>query len=76
MGIRDTAILTIKNLMITKPAPLKCKGCKYRMMIAQNKNDTCCGYLLMTGRLRGCPAEDCDKYDRMPRKRRKSRLDW
>lgn len=44
----------------------KCKKCKYR---AQDTMPNNCDYILITGRMRGCDPEHCDKYvkgDRIP----------
>lgn len=43
----------------------KKKDCFYRRLIGNCGNyetQFCCGYLMETGDLRGCPADKCDKY--------------
>ena len=55
----------------TRKTPEKCEGCTYRQMLGTNQNDTACMYLLMTGHRRGCPVEECDKYEKRYENRRK-----
>lgn len=39
-----------------------CKGCIYRRSLrSNNTGQTVCNYLLDTGKVRGCPADNCDK---------------
>ncbi len=38
----------------------KCKTCKYRG--ENDKNG--CDYIYITGHRRGCPVEECDKYEK------------
>lgn len=51
----------------------KCKknNCKYAQHISGagkvHKTELCCCYILETGHSRGCPADQCDKYE--PKKR-------
>ena len=41
----------------------RCKGCIYSGEILFG--ESCCDYILITGKKRGCPAGDeCDKYDK------------
>lgn len=46
----------------------KCKTCMYR---AADYYENGCDYILVTGHSRGCPVEECDKYERKARKRKK-----
>lgn len=48
------------------------RNCVYRRKTEHNGMATC-DYLLMTKHRRGCPPEECDKYERRIRKRRKSK---
>lgn len=45
----------------------KCKSCKYR---GTNYIGNGCDYIEFIGHSRGCPVEECDKYEKKPRKRR------
>lgn len=38
-----------------------CAGCFYWRDIGRCNHQKCCHYMLMTGELRGCKVEDCDK---------------
>ncbi len=38
--------------------PTHCKGCIYR----QTEGISVCGYSLKTGKLRGCPVDECTHY--------------
>lgn len=40
----------------------KCKNCKYRTNFSGG-NVYGCQYILITGHMRGCPVEDCTKYE-------------
>lgn len=46
----------------------RCKSCIYRTTIylaqMDSAGDIGCAYILHTGKMRGCPAEKCDKYVR------------
>lgn len=42
-----------------------CKKCKYSFH--DGTVGCICGYILITNKRRGCPAEDCDKFE--PKKR-------
>lgn len=50
--------------------PRRCKECVYRSpdMIRQGN----CSYMDLTGKMRGCPAEGCTKFEKGPRKERKA----
>lgn len=60
----------------------KCNKCKYHGSIAVsvNKNSgkkgrmVTCDYILITGRMRPCPASDCTVYERGTRKKGKDTL--
>ena len=39
--------------------PHNCKGCIYR----DSQGDRTCDYLLITGKIRGCSAEECNHYE-------------
>lgn len=38
----------------------KCKTCRYRAAVQEFGN---CDYILITGHMRGCPSNNCDKYE-------------
>ena len=60
-GLLDAGISG--HLPVTK-TPVSCMGCRFRQMVGSNPNDTACLYLFITGKRRGCPVEDCDKYEK------------
>lgn len=45
----------------------KCKRCKYRY--GEDMGVTICGYLIFTGKRRGCPPDNCDKFESTTKKR-------
>ena len=53
-----------------KTGMLKCNTCKYRTFLYgaksmdNNSHTVGCGYMMITGKRRGCDPEDCDKYDK------------
>lgn len=48
---------------------MDCRKCKYSGIVGM-KNVTC-DYILRTGHRRGCPADQCDKYE--PRRKRNAK---
>lgn len=44
----------------TKSKAKKCDKCCYQMNVTHTTKG--CGYALVTGNLRGCPPEKCDKF--------------
>ena len=60
-----------------KATPEVCVTCEYGSSTTGNtsKGGTRyfkgCNYLCMTGRLRGCPVGECDKYEKMETRKRK-----
>ena len=46
------------------PTRKRCKGCGHRRPINgdKGKGPTICHYLLDTGKVRGCPPEECTHY--------------
>lgn len=39
-----------------------CKGCFYHRALTYSEKDVkCCHYCLIEGKMRGCPADECDK---------------
>lgn len=55
----------------TKPMRKKCRTCKYR---ASRMDDHNCNYIFITRKMRGCPVENCTKYE-MGR-RLKTKIPW
>ena len=53
----------------------KCKTCRFSSRIGNTRSDYLCNYIIMTGVPRGCPVDDCDKYQSMKRKVKKNETD-
>lgn len=53
----------MKRYIVPK-MPEGCKGCFYRRPISEinNGSETVCHYILMEGKKRGCPVENCNRY--------------
>ena len=49
----------------------KCRSCVYRAKAGAPNG---CDYIHITGRMRGCPVKDCDKYEKG--KRKNATHDW
>ena len=47
---------------------LKCKKCLYKTKIGGTIG---CGYCLYTGKMRNCEPENCDKFEKMDKAKRK-----
>ena len=41
---------------------IKCSKCIYRTRIGESGEETACFYLGYTGKRRGCPVDNCDKF--------------
>lgn len=50
----------MKDNMINKGPRKQCKTCRYR----ESDYKRGCNYLLVTGHMRGCDAEDCSRYEK------------
>ncbi len=49
--------------------PDYCKKCKYLYgYYMGNGREPICAYIVMTGKSRGCPVGECDKYEEVSRK--------
>lgn len=51
----------------------KCRICRYRVTSALRLNAARCDYLGIAGHVRGCAAEDCDRYVKGSRIERSNR---
>lgn len=47
------------------------KDCAYRMNLSSSGDIHMCGYILLTKKMRGTPVEQCDKYVKGKRKRKR-----
>lgn len=50
----------------------RCRTCKYRAAVSAVNG---CDYIELEGHSRGCDVENCDKYARGKRMKRRTRLD-
>lgn len=50
----------------------KCEDCVYRWKMYSSQKKSYCGYLLDTGRIRPCSADNCDCFSEGIPNRRKS----
>lgn len=50
----------------------KCRSCKYRERIEKRG----CNFIILTGKRRGCSAENCDKYEKGTRVRGNKAPAW
>lgn len=62
---------------MAKPFKPKCKHlktCKYAMHDCGSRMH--CGYILITDKPRGCPADKCDKYERKKKGEKNRSIDF
>lgn len=53
----------MKDKTINKGPRKRCKTCRYR----ESEYKRGCNYLLVTGHMRGCDAEECSRYEKGPK---------
>lgn len=60
-GANRNAIYVVLPSVTGTNTRRSCKGCIYRRPLGSHPSFTLCHYLIDTGRVRGCPAENCSK---------------